>query len=510
MLAKIRSFVLSGVSCYEVVIETDVSSGLHKLNLVGLPDVMIREFKERVGAAIKNSGFSPPHHFGRITIFLAPSYLRKTGSGLDLAIAVSILEASGQLVGFKSDKAAYIGELSLDGGLKAVPGVLPMVIEARKAGYKKVFIPGDNYFEAKLVRGIEVICLDSLKEYGDFVQGKIKKREVVNRGWKIISGLEQNFCLDKIKGQERAKRALEIAAAGGHNLFLFGPPGAGKTVLARSLTEIMPELSFFEVMELTRIYSAAGLVSRVRPIIKKRPFRAPHHSITLPALIGGGARISPGEITLAHRGVLFLDEILEFSRKVLDGLRLPMEDGQISISRSRGPAMIFPARFLLAGAANPCACGYYGDSSKQCSCSSGDIARYRRKLSGPIMDRIDLWVEVSRVKFDKLQEKNDPSQGRIIKDRVNRAAKRQVERFGSKKEGVINNAEMDLGEIERNCQIDLKSREFLAKAVEAYNLSARAYYGLLKISRTIADLSGEEKIRKEHLAEAVQFRAKEF
>ena len=503
MFARVNSYVLNGIGCDEVEIESDQSGGLHNFILVGLPDVSVREAKERVGAAIKNSGLKPPHHFGRITVCLAPSDLRKTGSGLDLPIAISILEATGQIP-TKVNDAVYIGALSLDGKLRKTSGILPMVIAAKEKGYKHIFIPRDNLYEARLVQGIRIIPLISISDYARRVKGG---GFTPVRGRGNQKGVPDEICYDvdisDIKGQEKAKRALLIIAAGAHNMLMYGPPGSGKTMLARSLPSILPRLSPEEALEVTKIYSVAGLLPDDVRLMRVRPFRSPHHTASGIALIGGGTKIHPGEITLAHRGVLFLDELLEHSRRTLDNLRQPVEEGFVTISRSSG-TVTYPSRFIFIGATNPCPCGYAHDPEKECRCTQAALMQYRQKLSGPIIDRIDVFVEVQRIKYEKLCSLGKKGDSHKLREQVQNARNMQIDRFSGSP--LLTNADMRLTDIQKFCQLKEKENSFLKKAVKLYHLSVRAYCRILKIARTIADLEGEKQISQTHIAEAIQYR----
>ncbi|MBD3244476.1 MAG: YifB family Mg chelatase-like AAA ATPase [Candidatus Moranbacteria bacterium] len=501
MFCKTKSFVLAGLECCQVEIEADRSGGLHTFTIVGLPDAAVRESKERVTSALKNSGFNPPYHYGRITVSLAPSNIRKSGCGLDLAIAVSILQSTEQITVLK-EKAIYIGELSLDGTLRETTGILPIVIAALQAGYKQIFVPKINFKEASLIKGIKVIPLKSLNDYVRYLKGCLKIKIPKNTN-QHRPNVKYSPDLSDIKGQEKAKRALEIIASGGHNLLFSGPPGTGKTFLAKALPSILPPLSFKEKLEITKIYSIAGILPQDQPLINLRPFRSPHHSASSAALVGGGSKISPGEITLAHRGVLFLDEILEFPQKTLENLRQPLEDNKICISRASG-SVEFPANFILIAAMNPCPCGYFGDFSKECTCSKPALLRYRQRMSGPIIDRIDLFLEINRIKFKKLKQVNDQKQTEIIRKKIKKTREIQNQRFKDKK--IFSNSEMDIKDIEKYANLGQQSQSFIKKAVESLNLSTRSYFRVLKVARTIADLENSQNIKKDHIAEALQFR----
>lgn len=504
MFSVVGSFVIRGINCSKVEIETDSGGGLHHFSIVGLADTSVREAKERVGAALKNSGYKPPHYYGRITVCLAPADLRKTGSSLDLPIAVSILEATKQINKVK-EPVAYAGALSLDGKLRSTPGILPIVIAALEEGCSKIFVPEKNIKEARLVGGIESIPLDSLAGYAEYLTGRrindgIEEEANVSASKSCIP----DGCFDEIVGQESAKRALIIIAAGSHNLVLWGSPGTGKTMLARSLVSILPDLSSEEQLETTKIYSIAGLLSPEKPLVTARPFRAPHHTATSIALVGGGSRVSPGEITLAHRGVLFLDEMLEHSRKTLDNMRQPLEEGIINISRASG-TYSFPAKFILVGAMNPCPCGYAGDPARECTCSPHLIAKYRQRLSGPMIDRIDLFVHVPRVKFKELH--NDRSfnkKSQEAREAVIMARKIQERRFSDS--DILSNGEMSFRHMRKYCHLEKLAEIMVEKAVDEFHLSVRACTRILRVARTIADLDMSVNIKSQHVAEALQYR----
>ena len=495
-----------------VTIEVDLSRGLHSFNIVGLPDKSVDESKDRVSSAIKNSGFkSPKSKNQKIIVSLSPADLKKEGSFFDLAIALSYLLASGD-VKFNPEKKIFLGELGLDGVLRGIRGALPLVQEAKKMGYEEIYLPKENAVEAALIEGIKIYGASSLKEVVEHIDENKKELEKENK--KIILQLQTQINYTKerkggdfcdIRGQEGAKRGLEIAAAGGHNIAMYGPPGTGKTMLARVFSGLLPDLNLEEVLEITGIHSVAGAIKD--ELILEPPFRAPHHTSSYVSLIGGGTYPKPGEVTLSHRGVLFLDEFPEFEKRVIESLRQPLEDNIVSISRAKGSA-IFPSNFILVAAMNPCPCGNSGSRQKACICRPSDLDRYKRKLSGPIMDRIDLWVSVGNVDYKKLGEEGNGEKSEIIKKRVLIARKIQKERFEKLDRKISLNSEMNVKDLFSFVELSGEVRDLLDSSAEKLALSARAYHRVIKIARTIADLENSEDVKAEHILEAIQYRPK--
>lgn len=503
MVNKVTTATVIGLNAYEVSVETDVQNGLPAFSVVGLPDTAVNEARDRVRSAVKNSGFSFPNR--KIIINLAPADLKKAGTGFDLPIAMGIIIEEGVLEQEVTKDYAFIGELSLDGNLRGVRGILPVVIGLKEIGIKNVIVPSDNVKEAALIDGINVFgaqCLGDVVNH--FIESPLKIFKTDADLFLKNSNETFEYDFKDVKGQQKAKRALEIAAAGGHNLLMTGSPGSGKTLMAKCFASILPPLEFSEALELTKIYSICGLLSKEEPLMTKRPFRAVHHTASANGIIGGGSNPMPGEITLAHRGVLFLDEMVEFPRSVLEVLRQPLEDGEIVISRAKH-SIKYPAKFMLLGAMNPCPCGYKGDREKQCTCSDFMVNRYLAKLSGPLLDRIDLQINVPRLTAKELLNIDENAESSFeIRKRVIKARQIQAERY--KNDNILTNSELTSELVKKYCRIDGASKEIFKSAIVKFGLSGRRYDRILKIARTIADLDNSSEIEQTHLMQALQYK----
>lgn len=503
MFSKIKSCGVSGIDGITVEVETDISNGLPAFDIVGLGDTAIREARERVRSALRNSGFEFP--IRRITLNLAPANIKKEGSSFDLAIAMCILSATGQVENSVLDNCMFVGELSLDGEIKPIYGALPMAVCALKEGIGCFVLPEDNAYEAAVVKGLNILPVKNLSQVVKHFCG-FEKIETFNCDNDDIINRITEYGVDfsDVRGQENVKRALEVAACGSHNCLMIGSPGSGKTMLARRLPTILPELTFEEALEVTKIHSIAGILPRGASLIKSRPFRSPHHTISETALVGGGAMPKPGEISLAHYGVLFMDELPEFSKKSLEVLRQPLEDGFITISRINA-SLTYPAKTTLICAANPCKCGKFLDADNQCTCTPMQIRQYLGRLSGPLLDRMDIHIEVASVKYRELDSGSGGEKSSVIRERVDRARKIQLERY--KGLNIYSNSQLQPAMLNKFCRLDEKGRNILKNAFEKLGLSARAHSRIIKVSRTIADMDKSDDIKPMHLAEAIQYRS---
>ena len=501
MFSKIFSYGLVGLNGLKIDVEVDTNEGVPSYDIVGLPDAAVKESRERVRSAIKNSGFKFPTN--KVTVNLAPANVRKVGANFDLPIAIAILLSSGQIVGDKYKDFIFLGELGLNGMLKPVAGILPALISARSEGFKNFVVPKANENEASYIDGVEVFAFDKLGDVVAFLNRTVVFNPVEKRVWKNEEHDKIIEDFSRVKGQKIAKRAMEIAVAGGHNILMVGPPGAGKTMIARCIPSIMPDLTFDEALDITKIHSIAGELDLKKGVVCSRPFRSPHHTASTVALVGGGKDARPGEVSLASNGVLFLDELPEYSRTTLETLRQPLEDGIVSVSRAVG-TFEYPANFMLVASMNPCPCGNYGSRDLVCTCSPTVIQNYLKRLSGPLLDRIDLKIDVERVAFDEMSNKTGEESSADIKARVDKAREMQIKRYAGS--NVYTNAKMTSKMINEYCMLDEESEMLMKMAFERFKISARGYTRILKVARTIADLDGSENILSKHLTEALAYR----
>ncbi|MFQ5480290.1 MAG: YifB family Mg chelatase-like AAA ATPase [Thermodesulfobacteriota bacterium] len=505
MLARILSSATIGIDAHPILVEVDIARGLPAFSTVGLPDNAVKESKDRVKSAVKNSGYAFPAR--RITVNLAPADIKKEGTNFDLPLALGVLLAEGYIKCDNLDEFLFVGELSLDGSIRPVRGAISISMCARAEG-RKLILPHENAVEAAVVSGVEVYGARTLSELVEFFNGERELEKAFSDPAKYFSGAGDSILdLSDVKGQEHTKRALEVAAAGGHNMIMIGPPGSGKTMLSKRLSTILPDMSLDEALEATKVHSVAGTLSVGEALVRSRPFRSPHHTISSVGLIGGGSFPKPGEVSLAHNGVLFLDEMPEFGKNVLEAMRQPLEDGCVNIVRA-AMSISYPASFMLVGAMNPCPCGYLGDPGKNCNCSGAEIQRYRGRLSGPLLDRIDIHCDVPAVRFRELTDNGSSGESSgDVKARVNAARAIQAERLGRKNSaGIFSNSRMSSREIKKYCEVGADGKRLLETAVERLGLSARAYTRVLKVARTIADLEGEKSLKTAHISEAIQYR----